>query len=300
MHTKVIIAAIPLGIASLLMNLVAHAATSPASVVQITVKTEPPGLQGSFTFAGTPSGTTPAGGSLSASVESRGEYASTETGAPPGLVLFSITCDDGDSAQPSRGRVDTRTVTFDIGAEEIVTCVFHYRAESRGEGGSAGTPGGAAATGGASGGGSAGGAADPGGVGSATPEDCEAPALVPRAGTWRVSNFTGRMVCGSMINMPLKASEQSGVLEIQDCGWTVIGTGLAEDTAPLAMRAVDATSGRYTGSVGGTQDGIPMTIDFTWQLNSAESIAGELSSKVTQQGMTCNMSRPFELKFSGP
>ena len=103
-----------------------------------------------------------------------------------------------------------------------------------------------------------------------------------------------------MINMPLKASEEAGMLEIRECGWTVIGTGLAEDTAPLTMRAVDATSGRYTGSVGGVQDGIPMTIDFTWQLNSDESIVGELQSQVTQQGMTCNMSRPFELRFTGP
>jgi hypothetical protein len=103
-----------------------------------------------------------------------------------------------------------------------------------------------------------------------------------------------------MINMPLKASEEAGMLEIRECGWTVIGTGLAEDTAPLTMRAVDATSGRYTGSVGGEQDGIPMTIDFTWQLNSDESIVGELQSQVTQQGMTCNMTRPFELRFTGP
>ena len=149
---------------------------------------------------------------------------------------------------------------------------------------------------------SAGGTASDGS--SATPSvgtvDCEAPGLVPRAGSWSVSNFTGRMVCGSMINMPLKASQEQGVLEIKDCGWTVVGTGLAEDTAPLTMRAVDATSGRYTGSVGGAQDGIPMMIDFTWQLNSDEWIVGELSSEVTQQGMTCQMSRSFELKYAGP
>ena len=103
-----------------------------------------------------------------------------------------------------------------------------------------------------------------------------------------------------MINMPLRPSQETGVLEIRDCGWTVIGTGLADDTAPLTMRAVDATSGRYTGSVGGSQDGIPMMIDFTWQLESDEWIVGDLSSEVTQQGMTCQMSRPFELKYAGP
>ena len=103
-----------------------------------------------------------------------------------------------------------------------------------------------------------------------------------------------------MINMALKASRETGTLEIRDCGWTVVGIGMAEDTAPLTMRAVDATSGRYAGAVGGEQDGIPMTIEFNWELNSDESIVGELHSEVTQQGMTCNMSRPFELRYAGP
>jgi len=89
------------------------------------------------------------------------------------------------------------------------------------------------------------------------------------------------------------------MLEIKDCGWTVVGTGMAEGTAPLTMRAVDAGSGRYTGAVGGEQDGIPMMINFSWQLNSAESINGDLRSEVTQQGMTCIMSRPFEMRYTG-
>ena len=115
-----------------------------------------------------------------------------------------------------------------------------------------------------------------------------------------MNNLPGSMVCGSMINMPLSPSREQGVLEVTDCGWTVIGTGMAEDTLPVTMRAVDASSGRYAGSVGGVQDGIPMTINFTWQLNSDEWIVGDLSSEVTQQGMTCRMSRSFELKYAGP
>jgi hypothetical protein len=42
-----------------------------------------------------------------------------------------------------------------------------------------------------------------------------------------------------------------------------------------------------------------MTIEFTWKLNSDEWIVGDLKSSVTQQGMTCNMSCPFELMYSG-
>jgi hypothetical protein len=126
------------------------------------------------------------------------------------------------------------------------------------------------------------------------------PDLVPKAGHWKVSNLAGRMVCGNMINMPLTPSQETGTLEISDCGWTVVGTGMAEDTAQLTMRAVDQSSGRYTGTVGSAQDGIPMTIEFSWKLNTDEWIVGELKSQVTQQGMTCNMSRPFELKYASP
>jgi hypothetical protein len=103
-----------------------------------------------------------------------------------------------------------------------------------------------------------------------------------------------------MINMPLAPSQESGILEISDCGWTVVGTGMTEDTAQLTMHAVDQSSGRYTGTVGGAQGPIPMTIAFSWKLNTDEWIVGELNSQVTQQGMTCNMSRPFELKYSSP
>ena len=80
---------------------------------------------------------------------------------------------------------------------------------------------------------------------------------------------------------------------------TVVGTPMAEGDAPLTMRAVDNTGSVYTGTVGGTQDGIPMTIEFTWNLNSDEWIVGDLKSSVTQQGMTCNMTRPFELRYGG-
>ncbi|MGD8532253.1 MAG: hypothetical protein PVI02_08215 [Gammaproteobacteria bacterium] len=200
-------------------------------------------------------------------------------------MLVSISCDDSASATPSAAVLERREAIFRLDAGETVTCVFLYRGGDLAESSAGGVP------------------VPPGGPDAAPSggsADCEAPEMVPRAGSWLVSNFAGRMVCGSMINMPLSPSQETGVLEIRDCGWTVIGTGLADDTAPLTMRAVDATSGRYTGSVGGSQDGIPMMIDFTWQLESDEWIVGDLSSEVTQQGMTCQMSRPFELKYAGP
>jgi len=267
----------------------------------VTVKTEPPGIAGSFTFTGTPGGTTTAGGSLSSPGLQPGGYTTSESAAPPDLVLVSITCDDGDSPTPSVGMVETREATFNKDAGETVECVFLYRAGTlERSSGAAPAGGGAGGAPSAPSGGAGGGSSAPGGGGSPSADTgCEAPDMVPRAGSWSVSNFPGRMVCGTMINMPLTPSQEDGILEIRDCGWTVIGTGVAEDTAALTMHAVDATSGRYTGSVGGVQDSIPMTINFNWQLNSEEWIVGDLSSEVTQQGVTCRMTREFELKYAG-
>jgi hypothetical protein len=279
-----------------------QAGSSGVGSATVKVATDPSGVPGAFDFSGAPAGTTGAGGEISATGLSPGQYSSVASNAPAGLVLVSVSCDDGDSAVPSNGQLAVGGATFNVEADEAVTCVFLYRSqELAGSATQPGAPGAPYGSGGAAPGGGSG-VPSPGlpGGGEGEPGDCDEPELVPKAGRWKVSNFAGRMVCGSMINMPLKASEEAGMLEIRECGWTVIGTGLAEDTAPLTMRAVDATSGRYTGSVGGEQDGIPMTIDFTWQLNSDESIVGELQSQVTQQGMTCNMTRPFELRFTGP
>lgn len=258
----------------------------------VKVETLPPGAPGSFVFTGLPGGTTSAGGILEKSDLKPGTYTSVGLGMVSDLVLVSITCNDGDSATPSLGSAATRTATFKIDQGETVTCVFLYRGNRLGKEDSSDT-------------GDPGDPEDPGDPDSpAEPGDPGEPQgcvkMVPKAGRWNVSNQMGRMVCGTLINMPLKPSRESGTLEIRDCGWTVIGSGMSQGTAPVTMRAVDRTSGRYTGSVGGAQDGIPMTIDFTWQLKSNELIVGNLKSQVTQQGMTCNMTRPFELKYSGP
>jgi hypothetical protein len=262
----------------------------------VRVETDPPGAPGNFSFTGVPNGTTVAGGSLAANALERGSYAATASTTAPGLVLVDISCDDGASQTPSRGAAPTRTANFELDRGETVTCVFRYRksdvADDKTGGAGSGPqvpdapaePGSAPGSGPGVPGGSAG---------------CVAPALVPRAGRWNISNLPGRMVCGSLVNMPLAPSQQTGTLTIQDCGWTVVGTPMAEGDAPLTMRAVDDSGSVYTGTAGGEQDGIPMTIEFTWNLNSDEWIVGDLQSSVTQQGMTCNMTRPFELRYSG-
>jgi len=47
------------------------------------------------------------------------------------------------------------------------------------------------------------------------------------------------------------------------------------------------------------QDGIPMTINFHWNVENERRITGDLESTVTQQGMTCRMSRTYELDYDG-
>jgi hypothetical protein len=263
----------------------------------VRVETDPPGTPGNFTFTGVPGGAIVAGGNLTATALSDGSYSTTASAPPPGLVLVDISCDDGASQTPSHGAVPTRTANFELDRGETVSCVFRYRksdvAEERAGGAGSGPqdPGAPAEPG-----------TEPGGAPGGMPAgsaDCEAPAMVPKAGKWNISNLPGRMVCGTMVNMPLSPSQQTGTLEIQDCGWTVVGTPMAEGDAPLTMRAVDNSGSVYTGTVGGSQDGIPMTIEFTWNLNSEEWIVGDLKSSVTQQGMTCTMTRPFELRYGG-
>ena len=53
----------------------------------------------------------------------------------------------------------------------------------------------------------------------------------------------------------------------------------------------------YKGSVGGSRDGIPMTIEFTWEVHTSERITGDLQSTFSKDGMTCEMSRDYELTF---
>ncbi|RPH96968.1 MAG: hypothetical protein EHM68_10015 [Lysobacterales bacterium] len=263
----------------------------------VRVETDPPGAPGNFTFTGVPGGTIVAGGNLTATALGDGSYSTTASTPPPGLALVSISCDDGASQTPSRGAVPARTANFEFDRGETVTCVFRYRKvdlaeeSTRSAGSKPQDPGAPAKPGTEPG-------SAPGGM-PAGSESCVAPAMVPKAGKWNISNLPGRMVCGTMVNMPLTPSQETGTLTIQDCGWTVVGTPMAEGNAPLTMRAVDNSGSVYTGTVGGMQDGIPMTIEFTWNLNSDEWIVGDLKSSVTQQGMTCNMSRPFELRYSG-
>ena len=124
--------------------------------------------------------------------------------------------------------------------------------------------------------------------------------ICPKEGRWSVVNHPGSMVCtGSMsMTMPLAASTQTGTITIGDGCATLIGEGMSDDEATIQMSRTDDCG--YRGTVGGSQDGIPMTIHFTFNVQDSEHITGDLHSTVSQSGTTCNMSRTYELTYSGP
>lgn len=127
----------------------------------------------------------------------------------------------------------------------------------------------------------------------------KAECVCPREGRWRVDNHPGQMVCTGAVSMtqPLAPSQGTGTLDVQDGCATVVAQGMSEDEATIVMHA--APNCRFEGSVGGERDGIPMTIHFTWNVLSSERIEGDLESTVSQSGMTCHMSRTYELDFEG-
>ncbi|NHA13959.1 hypothetical protein [Thioalkalivibrio sp. XN279] len=120
----------------------------------------------------------------------------------------------------------------------------------------------------------------------------------PREGTWRVDNHPGSMACtGAMsMTMPLAPSKSRGKLSVNDGCTRIVAAGMSEDEADLDMALQPDCS--WLGTVGGSQDGIPMTITFRWNVESEERITGNLESTVSQQGMTCRMSRTYQLDFA--
>jgi hypothetical protein len=124
--------------------------------------------------------------------------------------------------------------------------------------------------------------------------------LCPKEGRWSVVNHTGSMICTGAMNMtvPLAASNSRGTIKVYDDCARFIGSGMSDGEADIEVYLQDDCS--YKGSVGGSQDGIPMVIEFTMEINDSERITGELHSTVSQQGMNCNMSRTYELTYNGP
>jgi hypothetical protein len=107
------------------------------------------------------------------------------------------------------------------------------------------------------------------------------------------------MSCGAF-NLAIPASPpESGTLEVLDGGQTVIGSSLSEGEASITMTADPSINGLYTGAFQGQEQGVPVTIDYIWQVVTDEYIIGYLTAGVTAEGVNCTVYRSFELSYIG-
>lgn len=127
----------------------------------------------------------------------------------------------------------------------------------------------------------------------ATEREC----LCPKEGRWRVQNHAGSMECsGTMsLSLPLAARGGEGDLEVGEDCTTFVASGMS-DEAPVSATLNDSCG--FEGTAGGEEGGMPLTIHFTFAVESEERMTGDLSATVSEQGTTCVMSRTFELDFA--
>ncbi len=91
--------------------------------ITVAKETLPDGSVESFTFTGDAAGSITDGAAITVSDLLPGTYTSTET-VPAGWDLVDIQCDDGASATPSLGDVNTTTATFNVDPGEDINCAF--------------------------------------------------------------------------------------------------------------------------------------------------------------------------------
>ncbi len=184
-----------------------------------------------------------------------------------GYRLFAILCDDGESESVSTGNIVTRMATFRTEVGETVTCKYVL-------------------------------ALVPPPEPVETPEsETEETCACPKEGRWKVKNNEGQMACSGTFSIyrKLKPNTDSSTIKTQDDCGTIVAEGMSGTDAALTVRRIPRCA--YKGTVGGGQDGIPMNIDFTVRVVNATRMTGVLTSKVTEQGTTCNMTRSFELDY---
>lgn len=271
----------------------------------VTAEVDAQDAEGTFQYTGVPSGTLSAGGTLVVADLPPGTYTTTEVDPAPEFELTGITCDDAGSATISMGDATTRSVIYNLDAGETIRCVFSHEIIEQ-----ATVPPGSTTGGGH-------GSDDdvlPEGVNPfdnpgedladfPLPDELPPDAgtyQAPKAGPWRVTNLAGRLDCGvTSLDIPASPPE-TGVIEVLSGGQTLVGRSLQEDpSVPITMAADLEIRGRYTGTVEGIEEGIPVTLTFVWQVVTETSIVGYLTGSVTSDGVTCTVYRPYELTYTG-
>ena len=272
--------------------------------IVVAAEVTPESATGSFQYTGVPSGTISAGGTLVVADLPPGTYTTTEVDPAPDFELTEVVCDDGASNTASSGDPQTRTAIFNLEAGETVVCTFNHEGDTgpitEGDGTGSSNDGDGEST--------------PGnGINpfddfdrdlTDFPLPDELPAGAgsydaPKPGPWEVTNFAGQLDCGALaLDIPASPPER-GTLEVLDGGRTVVGRSLQEGEAPVTMSADPEVRGRYTGSVDGTEQGVPVTLDYFWQVVTDEYVVGYLTSSFTSEGVTCTVYRSFELRYVG-
>jgi hypothetical protein len=270
----------------------------------VAAEVSPDSATGSFQYTGVPSGTISASGTLVVTDLPPGTYTTTEVDPAPDFDLTEVTCDDGDSGTASSGDPQTRTAIFNLEAGETVRCTFTHEGETGPITGGDGTGSSSDGDGDGVPGDGTNPFEDPDGDLADFPLPDELPADAgsydaPKAGPWEVTNFAGRLDCGAVaLDIPASPPER-GTIEVLDGGRTVVGRSLQKDEAPITLSADPEIIGRYTGAVGGTEQGIPVTINYSWQVVTDEYVVGYLTASFTDQGVTCTVYRSYELRYAG-
>jgi hypothetical protein len=238
-----------------------------------------------------------------------GMYPVKQTDPGPGFEVSEINCDDGNSPTPSLGFPESRKALFHLDPGEVVTCTFvNYTdriipgLESDDDDEILGGSGFSSEEGDDS--------DQDEGINPFTdpetlPEEFPIPdELPPEVGTfplplegnWSVTNFSGSLDCGtSSMAIPAGPTE-TGTLTVSEDGLEILASGLGESgLVTITMLADPDIIGRFTGTWDGVQDGVPVTIDYFWQMVTEEYIIGYLTSSYSSQGTTCSIYRPFEL-----
>ena len=120
----------------------------------------------------------------------------------------------------------------------------------------------------------------------------------PKEGRWKVQNLEGWMNCTGPIDLKRKLEKVKDkgtiwVLE-KDCS-SLFGEASNKKDEDVVMDRVESC--RYEGTINGEEDGVKMVIDVSWTLEGDNFIKGEMHSKPSLQGMTCEYYRPFEISF---
>lgn len=121
----------------------------------------------------------------------------------------------------------------------------------------------------------------------------------PKEGAWKAQNLKGWMNCTGPVNIkqtlaPVKDEGTIWVLD-EKCTSIFSEASRKQDEDILMNRKEDSCD--FSGTVSGDANGVQMVIDVNWPRPGEVYIEGDMSSKPSFQGMTCEYYRPYQIRF---